>query len=102
MDSKKNLAALATKKALAEKAVKKRKRPAHTAEERGIRRGPATPRPPPPPSMKRVEEVHPELPTVMTPPFLLRSTREELSHHPMTTQDRIRKALVLEDMGAYE
>ena len=105
MAPKKDLAALAAREALAKKATEKRKRSAHTAEERELRRiwrGRATLRAPPPPLVERVEEVYPDLPVIITPSFLHRSAGEGSSLRLMIAWDRISRALILDGMRAYE
>ena len=85
MAPKKDLAALVTQEALAEKVIGKKKRLAQAAEDREfrrIRRGIATLRTPPPPPVERVRGIQPDLPATMTPPFLLNSLGERSSYMP--------------------
>ena len=82
----KDLVALATREALAEKATGKRKKPAQVAKERDLRRlrkGQATPKVAPPPPVERIGEGFPDLPAMMTPPFLLRSVGKGSSRRPL-------------------
>ena len=75
------------------------------AEERDlhqIRRGLAIPKGTHSPVVKRIREVHLDLPTMLTPPFLLRSNGEGSNRKPKVAWERIKRALLLKDMKVFE
>ena len=109
MAPKKDMIVLVVREALTEKATGKRKTLTQAADERDLRslkRGQATPKTAPlqlvEGKVEGVEKGLPDLPTMRTPPFLLRSVGEGFSCQLKSTRERIKKALLLEDMKVFE
>ena len=105
MVPKKDLVALAAREALVEKAAGKRKRLALAGEERDLRRlrrGPSMPKAKPLSQEERVRESLTNVPTTMTPLFLLRSAGKGFNRQLKAARERIRMALLPEDMKVFE
>ena len=93
------------KEALAKKAIGKRKRPAQDAEERvlwRLRKGHSTPNAAPLAPVEKVGKGLPDLPAIMTTPLLLRSAKEGSSRQPKAVRERIRGALLPDDIRVFE
>ena len=67
-----------------------------------MRRGPSTPKMTPPSLTERVREGLPDLPTMMTSSFLLRFASEGSSRQLKAFQERIKRALLPEDIRVFE
>ena len=106
MAPKKDLVALTTKKALAEKVAGKWKSPAPTDEERGfhcLRRGPRAAKVVQPAAMEKVGEDVPSLAAMMAHIFLLKSPAGEgSSRSDHAARERIRWALLTKDVKVFE
>ena len=106
MAPKNDLAALAAKEALAEKAAGKSKSLALVSEERDfccLRRGPSTPKIVQPVTAEKVGDGVPDLIAIISPPFSLdRSARERSSRSTKVVRERIKGAVLPEDVNCFE
>ena len=105
MALKKDLAALATKEALAKKVVGKRKRPTVAGDEWELyrqRKGPAVAKVVPPVITENVIEDIPDITTMMPPSFLvMRSSREGFRCLAYPAREGIRGSLLNEDVHIF-
>ena len=106
MAPKKDLASLASKEALVEKVAGKRKRPEPVGEERDfhrLRRDPSIPKVVQPATAEKVGKCLPDLAAMMPPPFpLRRSTREGSSYPARSACERIKGALLPDDVKVFK